>query len=474
MAGRPISVVPTNNQQSNCRTLAHTLANQEQVQVSIISTLESNSQCSGQEIAGRNLVGSDERAQQKKKTSENSHENFPSCFMENVESSGKEEAPLNNSDKDRVLSVTDGKSLDQSQPITSGTQRLEVAIILEGDHEMKTAHGKVKYCSVTELQTNCEDLKEEQKCCSKDIPTSLMNRPMISCDNDANKEIKCPPEISPNDHSNIAAVLGPSLLKEAISSVRCPPLMFGVSAAERIFASLKVCLLQCSGNILLCGREHMTHWRCHVIMSKAEGLLGLNDFLLGEFMGCQLNIQWTSSCITMQHEFQLSAITFSKCCVPENGWEHLSYLRNNPTTSGKYCTYFEVKRVLSQSTQGIAKTSLHEILESPSKHIWYRKWQIINYTGKQRLSLYEIRIFHNSLYQLLLHLQQEVCAVKGQHLIEVLPKPSELSLHSLHHKIKFDSNIWLDDTDITVAVSFFFFCCSGNIFTLTGLSQYCQ
>jgi len=530
MAQRSISVVPTNNQQFNCQTPAHKHANQEQVQVSIyshaenesearfqpnnqqsiISTLESKSQCSGQEVAGRNLVFSnDECAQQKKNTSENSHETFPSCFIENLESSGEEETPLNSSEKDRALFVTNGKSLDQSQPIASGkchpfkkhppntednqlTQRSAFTNKLESDlkpDKMKTSCEKVKSCSATELHTNSEDTQEE-KCCSKDDPPSLKNRQLISCDNEVTKEKKCPPETLPHDHSDIAAMLGPSLLEKAISSVRCPPLKFNVNEAERVFTSIKSSLLQYSRNTLLCSKELTTHWRLHMIMPKActmEGLLGLNDLLFDEFTGYQLSTQWSSSRITTQHGFQLSTTTFSKCFVLESGWEHLSNFRNNPkhsiiklhdlvcprrdgtaeiksllvhcltaTTSVKYCTYPEVKRALSQSTQGIAINSLHKILESPSKHIWYRKWQIINYNGKQyeRLSLHEICIFHNSLYQLHLHLQKEVRAVRG-HLIEVLSKPSQLSLHSLHHEIKFDSCIWLDDTDTTVAVSLF-------------------
>jgi len=70
-------------------------------------------------------------------------ENHPSCqqtFMENTESSGEEVKQL--SKKDKLLSVTDGESLDQSQPLEGGKWhpkhiRNDLPIKSEGDHDSK-------------------------------------------------------------------------------------------------------------------------------------------------------------------------------------------------------------------------------------------------------------------------------------------------------------------------------------------------
>ncbi|XP_065896825.1 uncharacterized protein [Dysidea avara] len=134
-----------------------------------------------------------------------------------------------------------------------------------------------------------------------------------------------------NTNRNDAAMLGPSLLEEAILSLRCTPLIFNCrdDVAEGMIISPNGCLL--------CRREYMTYWGVSTMTTACtmSGLLFLKAFLLSVtsksvFLGgCEVSQQWSCSCIAMQHKFQGVSITaYNKNYLPEN-WTRLPNSRNN-------------------------------------------------------------------------------------------------------------------------------------------------
>ena len=319
-----------------------------------------------------------------------------------------------------------------------------------------------------------------------------------------------------NTNRNDAAMLGPSLLEEAILSLRCTPLILSCRAgvAEGMMISPNACLLR--------SREYTTHWGVS-IMTTACTMKGL-FFLKGEWKvtsksvlflgGCEVSQQWS---IAMQHKFQGVPITaYNKNNLLEN-WTHLPNSRNNMKHSlmnrqhgsipsnrgntaetkpfsvqcsrapivGEHCTHTAVERRTlltggKQQMNSTAKTSLRKITCLPN--VWYRQYQITSNSGKRiiisekRLSLYALYIFkvlHDSdsfvhwFIQVTVYEQNDLTAIRGC-FTEVSSKFPELSLpHSLLQQREIDHYICFDDT---TAVSIYFI---GNIFHITTTSLDC-